>query len=182
MDATTVLLEILKYTIPAIIVLISSYLIVKKFLVTHIQQKQLAIFKESQDITLRLRLQAYERLTLFIERIKPRQLIPRIYTPDMTVQDLQQAIVFTINSEFEHNLSQQIYVSTNVWKTVWGVKEQEVNMTNHISKTLNPEAPALELYGRIMEMILKSDSEMPTDVALAIINEEASKVLSYSSY
>src|SRR6185503_18503640 len=100
--------------------------------ISETQRKQLALFQEAQDTTLRLRLQAYERLVMFIERISPRQMIPRIYDPSMTVQDLQQALVITIRSEFEHNLSQQIYVSQNVWETVKNVKEQEINMVHQI--------------------------------------------------
>src|ERR1035437_4381837 len=115
MDTMNTLLEILKYTLPAFIVLVSSYLIVKKFLVSQNQRKQLALFQDAQDITLRLRLQAYERLVMFIERIDPRMIITRLYDPSMTVQDLQHTIVSTIRAEFEHNLSQQIYVSKNVW-------------------------------------------------------------------
>jgi hypothetical protein len=181
MNIALTLLEILKYTVPAFIVLIASYLIVKKFLVTQIQRKQLAIFQDAQDITLRLRLQAYERLVLFTERISPRQLLPRIYVPSMTVLDLQQAIIMNIRAEFEHNLAQQIYVSKNVWETVKNVMEQEINMAIQISKTLSPDAPAKELHTRILEIILKTEQQLPTDMALQIINDEVKKVMSYGS-
>lgn len=185
MDMTTNItltaLEILKYTIPAFIVLIATYSIVKRFLVNDMQRKQLAIFQDAQDITLRLRLQAYERLVLFIERISPRQLLPRIYSPSMTVTDLQQAIILNIRAEFEHNLAQQVYVSKNVWETVKSVKEQEINMAIQVSKTLPPDAPAKELNARIMEIISKTEEQLPTDVALQIINEEVKKVMTYGS-
>ena len=177
MDIMSALLEILKYTIPAFIVLVSSYLIVKKFLVTETQRKHMAIFKDSQDITLRLRLQAYERLVLFLERINMGQLIPRIYNGSMTVRDLQQAIIFNIRAEFEHNLAQQIYVSRNVWETVKNVKEQEINMVIQIGQTLTPDAPGKELHARILEIVLKSEEELPVNVALQIINEEVKIVL-----
>jgi len=177
----TTLLEILKYTIPALIVLAASYMIVKKFLVSQIQRKQLAIFQDSQDITLRLRLQAYERLVLFVERISPAQLIPRIYDPSMTVRDLQQVIIMNIRAEFEHNLAQQIYVSKNVWETVKSVKEQEINMAIQIGKTLNPDAPGKDLHTRILDIVLKADEQLPTDMALQIINEECKRVMTFGS-
>jgi hypothetical protein len=180
MEMTSSILEILKYTIPALIVLGASYLIVQKFLVTETQRKHLAVFQDSQDITIRLRLQAYERLVLFVERINPRLLIPRIYDSSMTVRDLQMAITFNITSEFEHNLSQQIYVSKNVWETVRGVKEQELNMVNNIAKTLDAAAPAKELHSRIVNYLLTVE-ELPSDVALHIINEEVRKVMSFGS-
>jgi hypothetical protein len=173
------ILELIKYTVPALIVLIACYLIVQKFLVAQTQRKQLALFRDSQDITLRLRLQAYERMVLFIERLSPRQLLPRIYDSSMTVRDMQQAIIFTVRTEFEHNLSQQIYVSQNVWETVKNVKEQELNMVNHVAKQLDPDAPAKELHARILDYVLKVEA-MPTDVALQIINDEVRKVLSFA--
>ena len=181
MDILTPVLEIAKYIIPSLVVLASSYLIVRKFLISETQRKQLALFQEGQEITLRLRLQAYERLVLFIERITPRQIIPRVYSPDMTVRDLQLALTLTIRTEFEHNLSQQIYVSKNVWETVRNVKEQEINMINQISKTLNPDAMGKELHTRILDIVLKTEEELPTDVALHVLNEEVKRVLSYGT-
>jgi hypothetical protein len=175
------ILEILKYILPSIIVLLSSYLIVQKFLVSELKRKQLALLQDTQDTTLRLRLQAYERLTLFVERISARALIPRLYVSGMTIADLQSAIIFNIRAEFEHNLSQQIYVSSNVWNTVRGVMEQEINMIIQISKQLNPEAPAKDLHARVMDYIGSAPDELPTDVALQIINEEAKRLLSYGS-
>ena len=181
MDITASIFEILKYTVPALVVLGSSYLIVKKFLVTETQRKHLAVFQDAQDITLRLRLQAYERLVLFIERINPRELIPRLYDSSMTVRDLQLAVIITIRSEFEHNLAQQIYVSKNVWDTVRSVKEQEMNMMNNIAATLNPEGSAKELHVKIMNYILTVEGELPTDIALHIINEEVRRVMSVTA-
>ncbi|RYD58155.1 MAG: hypothetical protein EOP56_04335 [Sphingobacteriales bacterium] len=175
------ILEILKYTIPAIIVLIASYLIVQKFLVSELKRKQLALLQESQDITIRLRLQAYERLALYAERIHPRNLIPRVYQGGMTVADLQHALIFNIRTEFEHNLSQQIYVSKQVWDTVRNVKEQEMNLVNQIAKQLNPEASAKELHARMIDYIMSVPGDLPGDIALSIINEEARRILSYGA-
>ena len=182
MDIMVATLEVIKYTVPALIVLAASYMIVKKFLVSEIQRKQLAIFKDSQDITLRLKLQAYERMVLFIERISSRQLIPRVYNPAMTVRDLQQAMTQSIRGEFEHNMSQQIYVSSNVWETVKNVQEQELNMLNRVAQSLPPDAPARELHARIIDVVSKSPDDLPTDVALQIINAEVKRVLSFGSF
>jgi hypothetical protein len=177
-DFMGTILELLKYLIPALVVLAASYLIVNNFLTAEYQRKQLALFKDSQDITLRLRLQAYERMVLFVERISPRQLIPRVYDGDMTVRDLQMAMTISVRGEFEHNLSQQIYVSRNVWETVKNVKEQELNMINRIAQTLDPEAPARDLHARILEVTSNPDVELPTDVALQIIHTEVRTVMS----
>ncbi len=180
MDYVATILEIAKYTIPSLIVLASSYLIVQRFLISQNQRKQIAVFKEGQEITLRLKLQAYERLIVFIERMSMRNLIPRIYDSSMTVRDMQQSIIINVKAEFDHNLSQQIYVSKNVWETVKGVKEQELQMVNSLAATLNPDAPARDLHARILEVTSQTE-ELPTDMALKIINEEVKMVLSYGS-
>lgn len=170
-------LEILKYTIPAIVVLIASAIIVNKFLVNETQRRRLSIFKEGMDTTLRLRLQAYERLALYMERIHPRVLIPRVYVTGMTVRDLQTELIEAVRSEYEHNLSQQIYVSAQVWKTVQSVKEQELAMMNQIASQLNPEASAKELHQRMIDFIVSNENSIPVEVALEVINAEAKLVL-----
>lgn len=183
MDNTSAaLLDILKYTIPALIVLASSYLVVNKFLVSQMQRKQLSLFQDSQNITISLRLQAYERLVIFVERISPRQLLPRIYDSSMTVMDLRTAITFSILAEYEHNLSQQIYVSKEVWETVKNVKEQEITMANQVAARLDPNAPAKDLHKMIMDYVLGAEDQLPTDVALTVINGEVRKVMAYGSY
>ena len=179
MNNIQTLLDLLKYTVPAIVVLIATSLIVRRFLITDVRHKQMDMLRETQDTTMRLRLQAYERLVLFVERIHPRQLVPRLYQTGMTVSDLQAVLVYNIRAEFEHNLSQQLYVSRRVWDTVKQVKEQELNMINSISQQLNADDPAKELHKRIVDYVLTVEGELPTDAALQVINEEAKSVLQY---
>jgi hypothetical protein len=182
MDTSAALLDILKYTIPAFIVLISTSLVVNKFLVSQTQRKQLALFKDSQDITMRLRLQAYERLVIFVERISPRQLLTRVYDSSLTVGEFRQLITMSILAEYEHNMSQQIYVSKNAWETVRNVKEQEINMAIQIAMKMDTNAPAKELYTKILDYTANADGQSPTDVALTVINDEVKKVMAFGSY
>ena len=181
MNVVVTLLDILKYILPSLVVLIAATAIVRRFLNAENQKRQIAIFGEAQDVTLRLRLQAYERLVMFLERMSPRQLIPRVYDPSMTVRDLQTAMTQTIRSEFEHNLSQQIYVSRNAWETVKSVQEQELAMINKVSATLNPDAAAKELHIRILEILAHANTELPSEMALQILNAEVRTVLQYGS-
>ncbi len=178
----TAILEILKYILPALVVLGASYSIINKFLTKETQKQQIDLMRDTQDTTIRLRLQAYERLVLFIERIHPRNLIPRVYMTGMTVGDLRQALVFNINQEFEHNLSQQLYVSKTVWETVKNVKEQELNMINNIAQQLNQSDSAKELHRRMVDYVLTVEGELPTDIALQIINDEAKRVMTHGSF
>lgn len=175
------LLEILKYTLPATIMLGITYLIVQKFLVSELQRKQLALLKDSQNITLPLRLQAYERLALFVERIQTRQIMPRAYVTGMTISELRQSLVLTINSEWEHNLTQQIYVSRQVWETVKHMKEQELALIHGLAQQLNSDAPAKELQVRLADYLSDQEGDSPGAIALSVITEEAKMVLSYGA-
>ena len=174
--------EILKYVIPALIVLVAVNMTVRRFLDSQFRQKQLTMLSGTQETTIRLRLQAYERLALYIERIHPRQLIPRIYQQGMTTTDLQQALIYAINDEFEHNLAQQLYVTRQVWETVRRTKEQEIAMISQIARNLDPVGPGRELHTKIVEYVLTTEGEMPTEIALGLINEEAKRILSYGAH
>lgn len=173
--------EILKYTLPAIIVLAASYLIVQKFLVSELRRKQIALLHETQSITIRMRLQAFERLTLLMERVHPRQMMPKVYHPSMTVSLLQQTLVSTIRIEYEHNLSQQVYVSREVWESVKVAIEQEISMIHQIAQRLSPEAPAKELNHYISDYLMSQTDDLPAEIAIKLIHDEARRVLSYGA-
>ncbi len=179
--ALITLLEILKYTLPAAVMLGITYLIVQKFLVTELQRKQLALLHESQNVTIPLRLQAYERLTLFTERIQTRQIMPRVYVTGMTIGELRQALVLTINAEWEHNLTQQIYVSRQVWETVKHMKEQELALIHGLAGQLPADAPAKDLQVRLADYLADQEGDSPGAIAVAVISEEAKRVLSFGA-
>lgn len=178
-DFLSVILEIIKYTLPSLIVLMVTYMIISKFLTEQTTRKQLALFHETQNITIPLRLQAYERLVLYIERINPQALLNRVYQKDMNVAVYSALLTQSIRAEFDHNLAQQIYVSRGVWETVRGVKEQEINMINMMAQKLNPEAHARELHKMILEYVLTDEGAQPTQVALQIITDESRRVLTH---
>ncbi len=170
-------LEILKYVLPSIVVLVATVLIVNKFLVNEIERKQLAIFAQNSETTLKLRLQAYERLTIFVERMNAKSLISRYYIQQATAQDVQIAMVQGIRAEYEHNLSQQLYVSHELWQTISTVMEQEITMLNRIGSSCEMGATATEFIKKISEYIVNTESTIPTDIALETLNKEAKRIL-----
>jgi hypothetical protein len=171
------ILEILKYILPSIVVLIAAYLIIDKFLTKEIERKRLAIFGENTKTTIPMRLQAYERLTLFLERMNVQELLTKFYAGDAPARDLQLAVLQNIRAEFEYNLSQQIYVSKEVWQAVVTAKEQEVAMLNAIAAQLPQDATAKQLITRVNDVQLNQDSETPRQIALGFVNNEAKHVL-----
>jgi hypothetical protein len=171
------LLEILKYTLPAIVVLIACTLIVKRFLLQQTEQKRLAIFKQNANTTLQMRLQAYERLIIFLERMHPSSMISRYYTQGATAQDLQLAMVQGIRAEYEHNISQQLYVSAEVFESVKNVKEQMIAMLNRVGSTIPMGASSTDYIKDLTEFVLMEEKELPITDSLTMIHGEAKKII-----
>lgn len=131
---------------------------------------------DPRNVALPLQLQAYERIVLFVERISPQSLISRINQPGFTVLDMQIGMVSNIKSEYDHNVSQQIYVTQQAWEAVKTVKEQTISIINQIALKLPPDAPAIELNKQILELFMQQN-ESPADIAAAIINAEAKRLM-----
>ncbi len=126
--------------------------------------------------TLKLRLQAYERLTLFAERASLKSLVSRTSSNGITVVDLQIALLDTLRSEYEYNISQQIYVSAPMWKAIGNLKEQNIFIINQLAATLPSGANALELSKRILEYVSTTNTELSATV-LSALQFEAKKIM-----
>jgi len=126
--------------------------------------------------TLPLQLQAYERMALYVDRITPQSLISRIYQHGLTAVDMQIAMVQQIKAEYEHNVTQQIYVSAMTWEAVKTLKEQTISVINQVAVQLPPDAPAMELNKQILEVFLQA-GESPAELTSQIINAEAKRLM-----
>lgn len=131
---------------------------------------------DQQSVILPLQLQAYERIVLFVERISPQSLISRINQPGFSVLDMQIGMVSSIKSEYDHNVSQQIYVTAAAWEAVKTVKEQTISIINQVALKLPPDANAIELNKQLLELFM-AQKESPAEIAAEIINAEAKKLM-----
>lgn len=165
--------EILKYIIPSLLVLLASYLSIYLFLKNETKKKQLEISASTKEITLPIRLQAYERIVLFLERISPNSLLIRVSQPGMSAFQLQAALITNIREEFEHNLSQQLYISSIAWEAVKNAKEEIVKIinTSAIKLTENEQASGDDLNRKIFEMIMQME-KLPTYIAIERVKSE----------
>ncbi len=170
------ILEILKYTLPALIVLITAYSLLKSFLNSELKKVQLKLRMNNQKEVLPMRLQAYERLTLFLERIKPHNLIPRIAEPSMSATELRMALVVAIKAEYEHNLSQQLYVSVKAWQTLTLVKDNMIQMVNALGSRVPQQATAQDFSKIILNYVLENEEEQPTEQALDVLKQDVLKL------
>ena len=121
-------------------------------------------------------MQAYERLALMVERISPASLIPRVKTSNMSARELQIALIENVRQEFEHNLSQQIYVSPTLWKLINNLKEEIIKMIMKIGTTLPEDASASEMSKAIFEFIINMKSEFPTSQILDLLKQEVKEL------
>ena len=165
------LLEVLKYVLPSLVVFATAYLVIKSFLDDQLKKKELEIKAIRKQELSPLRLQAYERIVLFLERISPHSLLPRLQKNDMNASILQNHLLSNIRSEFEHNLSQQIYISKEAWMVTKNAKENIIKIINTAKDSVPPEAPAFELSKRILEQMIQLKTS-PTDAAIDFLKKE----------
>ncbi len=169
------IIDILKISIPALLVFWASYSTITRFFERE-KEKQ-SSSKEGQKDTMALRLKAYERLTLFLERIVPDNLIQRTQSPTMSCAELQMHLLKTIRMEYEHNLTQQLYVSDEAWESVKIAKETINQLINTAMARVNPDAPSLELAKVLIETYHSSETT-PTEMAVRQLKAEVVSMMS----
>ena len=166
-----VFFEILKFTVPTLIALAVVYLIIARFLKHEEVRQHYSIRKAMIPTVTPVKLTAYERLTLFLERMQPESLLLRTQEPHMTSIALQSALLSTIRLEFEHNMAQQLYVSDEAFVFVKNAKESTVQLINMAAAQCQPNDDASKLSMKIMEMYYASENT-PTKLAIDFLKKE----------
>jgi hypothetical protein len=150
-------LEILKYILPALIVFFTAYFTLRSLLKNDQRKRDYEIILKNKQIVTPIRLQAYERLTLLLERISPDALVMRINKENLTVKQLHNQLLKTIRAEFDHNVSQQIYVSPHAWEMVKSARENIVKLINTTAQDFKPDEPAVKLSRALLERIMQQE-------------------------
>lgn len=133
-----------------------------------------AVAKNNEIIT-PLRLQAYERIILFLERISPENLLVRIDKPGNTCRKLHADLLSTIRAEYEHNLTQQLYVSTHAWEAVKNARTYMIHLINTSFENINPDEPSLSLSRIIMDKVMNQSVSLISE-AIKIIKDELNQL------
>ena len=168
-------LEILKYTLPALIVFLTAYVIIRGMIRSGEQNKNREMLEAVQKTSLPIRLQAYERLALLLERISPESLIMRVNQPGMTAKQLHTELLSSIRAEFEHNLSQQVYISSQAWELIRTSRGNVINMINAAADQVKDDATAMTLSQKIFEQVVQLKSP-PVQEALEFLKAEIRKL------
>lgn len=169
------IVELLKILIPAAAVLYGMYLTIQTFLQKQFEQKELDIKVKTIEITTPIRLQAYERMTLFLERITPANLLIRLGSPDIQAIDYQRILLQEIREEFNHNLAQQVYISHETWEKIRTSMNDVVALINTSASEISPDATSITLSKKIFEKVI-SENQQPTTETLKTLKEEAQRL------
>ncbi|CAN5448696.1 hypothetical protein BH23BAC1_BH23BAC1_06770 [soil metagenome] len=166
-----IFVEFLKFLLPALAVLYAMYLTVKSFIEKDIEQKILDIKMKNKEIVLPIRLQAFERMCLFLERISPNNLVLRLNDGSYTGKQFQQVLLSEVREEYYHNLSQQVYMSDESWNLVKNAMEEIIMVINQSGSELPEDSKSIDLARGIFERMLEKPND-PVGIALKGLKDE----------
>lgn len=169
-----IVIEFGKLLIPALLVLYAMYLTIKSVLEKEVTRREVDLKIKNYETILPLRLQAYERLALLLERISPNNIFVRLSNPGFSAKEFQRLIVKEIRDEFNHNLSQQVYVSEECWSLVNKAVEDTIALINQAGSNLGDDAKAMDLTKVLFGQILE-DKVDSINVALSQLKQEVSQ-------
>jgi hypothetical protein len=176
MDVYPFFLDIVKYTVAGIGVVWIAFYLLKPYLDKQDQLQLLEFKKSISNQTLPLRLQAYERVVLFIERINPANMLIRLKGGDYTAAELHALILNEVRNEYQHNITQQIYVSLRAWGVVKQLKNDTLSIVNNAVKALPQNASGMELSKLILAHLGQLEND-PYDVGLSNIRTDLDSIL-----
>lgn len=171
-----ILFEILKITIPAALVFFTAWILLGKMIRNDQDRRRQEIILQNSRTIVPIRLQAYERIILFLERITMESLLVRVNKQGMTAGQLHSALLNTIRTEFEHNLSQQIYMTRQSWEVIKNAKSNTVKTINTVAEGMPETATSVDLSRGLLERVMELDKE-PTQVAIEFVKSEIATLL-----
>jgi hypothetical protein len=163
--------DILKIILPALVVLLTAYLMLDKLLRNDENRRNFELKKNNLSTITPISLRAYERLILLLERTTPSTLILSVAKVGMTNLELQTQLLTTIRQEFSHNISQQVYVSDEVWNYIRGTQESLLQLVNNCAAKCNPNDSASTLAELIIK-VYDASEHTPTELAIGKLKKE----------
>jgi len=172
MEAEKVI-DLILYAVPALITGLIAYYFFKEHTKNEDGRRRFLLHKDIQVNTLPIRLQAYERMTLFLERITPTKLLIRVSPTSSNKESYEALLIANIEQEFEHNLSQQIYMSDECWNIINAAKNATIQLIRKAS-LLEKTNTANKLREVILTEMM--EKRAPSDAALSFIKQEINEL------
>lgn len=169
-------LDILAYCIPALVVLGCVYVVIVQFFASESEKRLWELKKVSQKEITPTRLRAYERLALLLERTQPEHMLMEMSVAELSVQEIQRLLLKTIRQEFDHNLSQQIYVSDELWAKIIEARDQVAAFVSAMAQQLPPNAGSMD-YAKVLMTAYEENGTNPHEIAMEELKKEVKALL-----
>ncbi|WP_231459207.1 MULTISPECIES: hypothetical protein [unclassified Pedobacter] len=171
MTAQQIIIDILTLFLGISLAFIVIYFFVKTDIQRFFNLKNIELNKENRAQILPLRLQAHERLIIFIDRINPANLLVRLHQQGIDIATLQAGVLNEIRTEYQHNITQQLYVNSTTWNVVRKLKDDTLGMINNAVQGLPKDANGIELSKAILQHMATID-ENPYDLTIELIKKD----------
>jgi hypothetical protein len=165
-------IDLIKYFIPLIAFLGLTYLFLEHWKKQEMARFKMQMNREYKSLILPTRVQAYERMVLFLERISPNNLVTRLNDSSFTANEFKYVLTKEISDEFEHNLSQQLYISSNTWRMITLAKDQTIQLILQTSSSLSADAKSKDLAIAILNQTISDKKNMPTSEAIELLKTD----------
>ena len=152
MQINTFLLELVKFTLAGIGTVYVAFYLIKPYLERSEKLQLMELKKSTTALTLPLRFQAYERLIVFVERVNPANMLVRLHGTQYSAHELHSLVVSEIREEFQHNVSQQIYVSERAWNVIKRVKDDTMSVITNAIKALPDKCQEVFILSRKQQL------------------------------
>ncbi|NDV43009.1 hypothetical protein [Flagellimonas sediminis] len=166
------ILQLFAYLMPAVVTGAVAFYFFRLHTRNEDGRRRFLLHKDSQKDTLPVRLQAYERMALFLERIALNSLVVRVAPKTKSKSDYENLLIQQIETEFEHNLSQQIYMTDECWNIIKTAKNATIQIIRSagMSQTDSPDKLREDILNQTME------KQSPSQTALAFVKKEVSEL------
>lgn len=170
-----ILLDILKTTVPALIVFLTVYYLMKTFFENQRAMKAMELQNATKSTTVPMRLQAYERLSLLCERISIQNMILRFKNDSESISEMRLKMLLSIQKEIEYNVTQQVYVGETLWTIIKLYRDQVTAIVNGVAAEMKPDATTDDYARGLLLVAEKTDAALSK--AQSAIKAEAALLL-----
>lgn len=171
MNIQHLLTEIAILSCGGIITCAVAYTIVKKDLMNYLQSSKSDENSQIKIHLLSLRLQAHERLVVFMDRMNPANLFLRLHQPGISLANLHDAILNEIKSEYQHNVAQQLYIKSDTWDVVTKLKDDTIAMINNTVRSMSEDSQGIDLSRKVL-LHMANMEENPYELTLDLIKKD----------
>lgn len=175
MDISLFFIDLIKFTLAGLFVFFTAFFVLKNHFDSYYNLKSLEYKSLVAKDVLPLKLQAYERMTLFVERINPANMMLRLHQPGMSAAEIQALILAEVKAEYQHNITQQLYISAEAWNIIKRVKDDTIVLVNGAISAISQDATAVDLSKHLFAKLSQLE-ENPYDLAITVLRNDLSEL------